>query len=154
MHTGTKWIGVTILNMSSRGLMLRIEGEVSRGTYVEVRRGRLTIVARVVWVKDGQLGMRTQDHIDIAAVVNEPRLSARPGPLTDSGLQAERRSDARRDAALSIASQAERSRTFASAFQFVAIAIAGSLASITLFGAVSQILTNVSDTIQKALSGG
>jgi hypothetical protein len=153
MYTGVEWIGVTILNMSSSGLTLRMEGVVPHGSYVEVRRGRLTIIARVVSIEDDHLGLVSQDHIEIDALVNEPRLSARPGVPKGQDTQAERRSMARHDAARRAASIAESSRTFASKFQFVSIVAAGSVVSIILFGIVGRLLISVSTTIRTALGG-
>jgi hypothetical protein len=152
MHTGADWVGVTILNMSSRGLMIQTDGQLTRGSYVEVRRGTQMIIGRVVWARDGRLGLRSQDQIDVAAIVNEPRLSSRPGALP--GKSAERRHAPRQIAAPTIAQRAERSRRFATAFQFISITVAGVGASVTLFVVVGQFLTGVSATIQTAMHGG
>src|SRR4051812_37335819 len=106
LHTGSAWVNATILNMSSRGLMLKAEAKLKRGDYVEIRRGTLIIIARVVWERGDHIGLRAQDQIDISAIVNEPRLSSRPQPSA-SQQQGERRRDASRTASESIVRRAE-----------------------------------------------
>ena len=41
------------------------------GAYVEVRRGRHVIIARVVWTKKHRFGVRTQDLLPIDAIARE-----------------------------------------------------------------------------------
>lgn len=149
MHTGTDWVDVTILNMSARGLMMRASCDVGRGSYVEVRRGTLTIVARVVWSRGGYFGLRSQDRIPIEDVVNEPRLLKRPGaaPTTQP---AERRGEARR----ALDARVKRSQNFARVFQFVAIGGAGAVAVAILAGTIGQLLMGMSATVQRAMGGG
>jgi hypothetical protein len=154
MRAGSEWIDVSILNMSSRGLMAKTEAQVKAGTYVEVRRGRLMIIARIVWVRGGSFGMRSQDRIDVAAVVQEPRLTSRPSAPSAASNTVERRSETRRAAAENIARRAERSRNFANAFQFIAIGGAGVAGCVTLVAVVAELLMGVSSTIQTALGGG
>lgn len=152
IYTGSAWTDATILNMSSRGLMLKIDAELKRGEYVEIRRGTLIIIARVIWVRDGHVGLRAQDEIDIAAIVNEPRLLSRPKALA-AGQAGERR-QASRVVPASIVQRAERSRAVARASQFIAICTVGIAASIVLVGTVGRFLMGVSATIQAAFHGG
>jgi hypothetical protein len=154
MQSGSAWADVTILNISSRGLMMRTMSELKRGDYVEVRRGTLIIIARVAWVRDGYVGLRSQDRIDISAVVNEPRLLSRPRSAAAPDQVAERRHDPSRVAAEDIAKRMERSRAFGSAFQFIALSGTAVAAAFVLGGFVSHFLTGVSATIQAALAGG
>jgi hypothetical protein len=148
MHTGAEWIDVTILNVSSHGLMMRAPCGLGRGSYVEVRRGTLTIVARVIWSRDEYLGLRSQDRLSAKDIVSEPRLIKRPDPAVVIN-QAERRSNARR----AIDARAERSQRFASAFQFAAIGGAGACAAVAVFSIVSNVLGGMSAMVRIALGG-
>lgn len=69
MCAGAAWQDVRILNMSSRGMMLRASASPVAGSYVEVRRAHHVIVARVVWSSKHQFGVRTQDSLSVEAVV-------------------------------------------------------------------------------------
>lgn len=123
MRLGTCWSDVCIHNLSTRGLMVHAEDVPERGTYVDIRRGTQTIIGRVVWRRGCYFGIRAQDRINIDAVISEPRLTARPAAA--SAGEAERRSSTRPASEASIARRAERSRMFASAFQFGVLVLAG-----------------------------
>lgn len=69
MRAGDDWRDVTILNASRHGLMLRSEEPMSRGSYIEVRRGAIVIVGRVVWSKAAHFGVRAQDVIDLPDLI-------------------------------------------------------------------------------------
>ena len=60
------WIDITILNISSRGLMARTDKVPAARSYVEIRRGAAAIVGKVVWQDDRHFGIRTQDRIGVA----------------------------------------------------------------------------------------
>lgn len=70
MLSGASWHDVCILNCSLHGLGIQCADAPQRGTYVEIRRGRQTIVARVAWSKGHRAGLRSQDPIVIAALVS------------------------------------------------------------------------------------
>lgn len=50
-----------ILDLSSRGLMIHASETVPGGSYLELRRGRHVIVARVVWSRDRRAGLQAQE---------------------------------------------------------------------------------------------
>jgi len=72
MRVGSAWNDVSIVDISSRGLALHAADPPPRGSYLEVRRGRHVIVARVVWAQQQKLGLRRQDPLAIDAIISEP----------------------------------------------------------------------------------
>ena len=95
MRSGTVWSDIDIKNMSCRGLMAETGEPPIPRSYVEVRRGTLVIVGRVVWAQGRKFGLHVQDDVDVDAIVNEPRLAARP---RSSGNESESPAERRRDA--------------------------------------------------------
>ena len=100
MHVGPSWIEVVIHNLSSGGALVASDEAPDRGTYVEIRRGRQTIIGRVVWRKDRFFGIQAQGRLDIAAIINEPRLPSRPRSANDPGSSYERRAQSRMESFL------------------------------------------------------
>jgi hypothetical protein len=128
MNCAGQWQDITIQNVSTRGLLARpAETVPKRGDYVEVRRGALKIVARVVWAAGPLFGARTQDAIDIAALT---AARAAPAPVsTESGTPvAERRNRPR------VEEIAARSQRHAALFQR-AVLLAGIVAVALVIGA-------------------
>ncbi|QOT71563.1 PilZ domain-containing protein [Sphingobium fuliginis] len=118
MRLGESWVEAVIHNLSSGGALVASDETPERGTYVEIRRGRLTIIGRVVWRKDRFFGIQAQGRLDIAAIINEPRLASRPRSANDPESSYERRAQPRADADARIARQLENSRRWSAAFQF------------------------------------
>ncbi|RZM10031.1 MAG: PilZ domain-containing protein, partial [Sphingomonas sp.] len=88
------WSDACVHNVSSRGMLMAADAAPRPGSYVEVRRGTLLIVGRVMWRQDRCFGIRTQDRISVDALVSEPR--RRTAPPRGDGLPAgERRADSR-----------------------------------------------------------
>jgi hypothetical protein len=56
---------VLVRNISPRGLLVSTNPSLKRGAYIEIRRDRQTIVARVMWAAGSFAGLRTQDPIDV-----------------------------------------------------------------------------------------
>lgn len=130
LNAGPKWVDAVILNVSSRGMLVRSEVAVEVGTYIDIRRGRQVIIGRAVWINGNQFGVRTQDKIDIEGLLGE--LSR---PSSADGARPERRADPQRGGAVMTAAQrAERNRQLGTLFQYfmiaaVALAAAGFAAS-------------------------
>lgn len=141
IRDGAGWSSASILNISSRGLLLHAPKTPRPGAYVEVAKGPHHIVARVVWVKQNHFGVCTQDMLPVAAMTAgvdagasgtveaapERRLK-RPEPTASERL--------------------ERSRRRASAMQFLWIAgisvAGGAVAFEAVKGALSRPLSAVS----------
>ena len=130
LNAGPKWVDAVILNISSRGMLVRSDVAMDTGTYIDIRRGRQVIIGRAVWTNGNQFGVRTQDKIDIEALLGE--LSR---PSSADGARPERRADPQRAApTMTAAQRAERNRHLGSLLQYalivaVALAAAGYAAS-------------------------
>lgn len=145
MRDGASWHDVCILNVSTRGLGIQTADPPLRGSYLEIRRGRHVIVARVVWAKGHRAGLRAQDSIFVDALVDEPvDLAARWGGSA-SGKPVERRRAPR-----PVQQRHEQSRLAGRAFEFLCFALVAGALGLTAFGAVEGALANPLSTIESA----
>lgn len=146
------WSDACIHNISSHGLLVGLDDAPATGTYIDIRRGTLVIVGRVVWSKLGFIGVRTQDVVSVTAVVSEPR-RGRPEIPDTKMPAADRRTHARLAAQGRIGREVERSRQRAMAFQFAALSIGG--AGVAIFAAmeVRQALASPMAMVGAALNG-
>ncbi|TCP34057.1 PilZ domain-containing protein [Sphingomonas sp. BK235] len=151
MRLGAKWVDVVIHNVSSRGLMGGCDEPPTTGSYVEIRRGTIVIVGRVQWAKGRFFGVKSQDRLSVKALVDEPRLASRPPQKTDDA--GERRAERRLTQEAQLARKVERSRAFASAFQFLMIAAAGITLAVIAAQGVYGVLSRPADAINAALAG-
>ena len=130
LNAGPKWVDAVVLNVSSRGMLVRSDVAIEVGTYIDLRRGRQVIIGRAIWANGNQFGVRTQDRIDIDALLGE--LSR---PSSADGMRPERRADPQRSGDTVVAAQrAERSRHMGRFLQYAtmtaaAVAAAGYAAS-------------------------
>lgn len=79
------WSDVSIRNVSGHGMMLHMSRPPVRGSYVELRRSDVVIVARVMWADGDRCGLRTQQRIDVQQLA-----TAHTAPIEQDG-QIERR---------------------------------------------------------------
>lgn len=116
---GLSWADVTVRNVSRRGMMLEMGSPPARGTFVELRRGKLIVVGQVLWARDQRCGLRAQDSIDITDFLAQRRASEawQPGH-PDRRVQPRRR----------LVDIALRSDTLARAGQWAGLSV------LTLFG--------------------
>lgn len=149
MRFGARWGDVNILDISSRGMLIQADSAPARGAYLEVRRGRHAIIARVVWTNDTRFGVCTQDRLSIEAIIREPDLSNSEArrPLQDAAPVERRAPDGRRSR-----ESHERSRLAGRVFEFLCIAIAGGGAALLGFGLVQQSLANPLRQVTAALA--
>jgi hypothetical protein len=150
MRANSDWCDVTICNVSSRGLMAKCAVSIAKGEYVEVRHRTSYIIGRIVWSHGMRFGIRTQDRIDIAALLSEATL-----PAENAGI--ERRSQ-RRDRPTpaskpDIAARAEASRQFARIFDWAILMVAAIVAGAFVFDAANTALKAPLDSAGMALSG-
>ncbi len=71
MKAGLEWHDTCILNISSRGMLLQAADPPALGSYLEIRRGALVIVARVMWSKHHRFGVKSQDALPVEAIVRD-----------------------------------------------------------------------------------
>ena len=115
-----------------------------RGTYVEIRRGLLIIIGRVMWSHEKRFGLRSQDLIDIEAIISP---SSQPSNAEHSA-----GGDRRRDPSRGLTLETEaRSRQFALLFQYAVFAGAAIAAAITAAALVGDVLSRPLQTLSKAL---
>ena len=144
MKTATGWQDVAIQNASALGLKISATEPVRRGDCIELRRASQIIVARIVWAQNGSYGLRTQDVVDIPALVNP---NAAKAEVAVAGFQADRRAKPRHE------DSAERSRTFAARFQWAAVGGAVMLAAGYLVTTVQEVLSSPLAAVSDALGG-
>jgi hypothetical protein len=138
------WSDVTICNLSDHGLMARCSDPPPRGSFIELRKGGVTIVGQVRWSRDQRIGVRTQDRIDVGAVLEE-------APAAGRGGRNERRSLAREAVAAPAkptpAELAMRSRRWSRVFDWAIIAAVGVVSAGVL---AEQVHTLFSAPLQQA----
>lgn len=114
INVDTRWYDACIHEIGSNSIVIATKASLRRGDNVQARRGTLTISGHVSWIRNGRIGIATQDSVSIGAMLDEPRHTARLAPSH------ERRTIAR----ASSATQAERNRQIGSAMQFAALTLA------------------------------
>jgi hypothetical protein len=145
MRDGVHWHDVCVLNMSAHGLGIQAAEPPERGTYVEICRGRHSIIARVAWSKGHRAGLRAQDAIFIPAFVSDSGDTAAARPAF-GGRPVERRRFAR-----TAGERHEHSRFRARSIEFACLALVGSALAMTLVGSVQQALARPLSRISQAL---
>lgn len=152
MRVGARWGDVRILNISSRGLLIQSPEPPPRGSYLEVRRGRHTIVARVVWASDQRFGVQTQDLLSVDAIVREPDHSApecRQPPAAEDAVERRARDPKR----VSSAQRHEGSRVLARLTEFACIAFAGAGAALMGYEIIGEMFARPMTEAVAALAG-
>jgi hypothetical protein len=135
-----------MLNVSSRGLGLSISAPPEPGTYVEIRRGRHIIVARVMWTEGVRCGLHTQDPISIDALIRESdSTETKPPPSTALEPRAERRRT------LALSRQHDRSRLAGRALEFAFFGFLGASAALVGFDLVKETVGRPLTEVQTAL---
>lgn len=143
------WSDVLIQNVSAHGMMMRTAKPPSPGSYIEVRKAAMVVVARAVWARDQFFGVRAQDRIELEELFDQAnqQMSAAMG-LT--GAKGDRRKQARTESA---AEKAERSRRFATLFQFGMLALAAGIAALMIAQGVVAVLHAPVAAVEAALDG-
>jgi hypothetical protein len=143
MRVGAGWDDACILDISSRGLMIRAQAPVARGSYVELRKGEHAIVARVVWQDERRLGLCTQDRLEVEQI-----LSGKPAAAVQLVSTKLRTSERR-----SVPRSHEESRTRARLFEFATVALFGASLAALAFTIVHDTLARPLELVREALGG-
>ncbi len=154
MKSAQGWGDVCIHNVSSRGMMIASDVALSPGAYIEIRRGQQTVIGRVVWQRERFSGVRTQDVIDVEALLREPRLqqpAQRRNPDMNPSPVAMPAND-RIAIEINAARRIERSQAISSRLQFSALCLFGLVAAIAIAMQVAQMLGNPMQQLDSALS--
>lgn len=144
LRDGLGWTSARILNVSSRGLLLRSPRAPRRGAYVEVCHGPHRIVARVMWVNRDRFGVHTQDCVAVDAIAGGPEaVGESGGAIPDS--RPKRREPTAEE-------RLERSRKRAGAIQFLWIVGLGAAGGAMVFDAVGGALSRPLSVVSAELS--
>jgi hypothetical protein len=142
MRGDTAWSEVCIRNVSSHGMMLEMSRPPAPGSYVELRRASVVVVARVMWSESDRCGLRTQAKVDLSALSGTPAASAPQEQL------AKDRSRGRFDP---LATAANRAAMIGRSMQFVCGAVFGallvSLLSLVAYQALSRPLSTIAGVL-------
>ena len=147
MRSGVSWHDVCILNLSRRGLGIQAAEPPQRGAYVEIRRGKHVIVARVMWTRGHRAGLHSQSLIFVRSLVRDE-------PANDGGRPAsaypgvERRREPR-----SLRERHERSRLAGRVMEFACVGLAASALGLTIVATVEQALARPIAQVRAALDG-
>jgi hypothetical protein len=137
---------VTILNVSTSGLMLSIGGPLREGSYVEVVRRSTSIVGRVVWVQDCRAGIMSRDRIDLHTLLSPEELKQAANLAGDPRIG--RRAA---DPAASTQEAAARSTRLGQVLQFtpvtVVLAIAGVILALIAYHALHTALFQIESAL-------
>jgi len=146
IRIGASWADVCILNISSRGLMVRADAPPPRGTYLELRRGARVIIGRVMWAQQDRFGLSTQDELDVESIIAVPDgdgvEDASPSAIAEAF---DRRATVRPATAF------ERSRQWSRAFDFACMTIFAVAGCVVAFGAVTQLLAEPMAAVELGL---
>ena len=145
MRDGAKWSDALILNISSRGLLVRSDQSPNRGSYLEIRRGAHVIVARVVWSNAGRFGVQTQD------LIPADRLTGDPDAAAAQSLSATGQGD-RRAAPRALEHRHQSSREKARAIEFAAISLTCALVALLIGSAMAEVVAKPLHAAQAALA--
>lgn len=144
VRTGAAWSDACILNISSRGLMLRSGSTLPEGSCVQVRRGDHVIVARVVWKDGSRVGLQSDERVPVEEIMSLSRSTALQLVASD-GAVVERRRQARPE-------QLD-ARLRGRAFEFLGIGAFGAALSLGLWAIAQQVLAAPIAQVEAALEG-
>ena len=141
------WSDARILNLSSRGLLVRVSETPPSGSYVEICRGTHRIVARVVWADNDRFGAHSQDAIAVDAIIGGD--DAAPAPAADAG------GDRRRTRRLpSLSERQEKSRRRSRQLEFICVTVFGCAAAAYAFDTVRETLSKPLSMVEARLGKG
>ena len=149
MRTGSSWSDVQIMNVSHRGLMISGPQLPTRGAYVEVRKGRQIIVARVVWSDRARIGVHTQEKVPVQNLIDEIGRAVEQSQ-TDGALKERREIVRPKDR---VSDLAARSRLQARALDFGIVLVLAITGAWLAFDAVTSVISAPMATIETALIG-
>ena len=145
IKAGATWHDACILNISSRGMLMQAGVPPVRGSYLEIRRGPVVVVARVMWTKQHRFGIKSQDVLSIDSIVCETP-SAAP---RENCPPPERRAAGRPSLPTN-----ERSRIHGRIMEYGFAAALAVAAAVFAAGQVYSILARPADAVGAALAGG
>ena len=140
MRSPSGWSDACILNISSTGLMVYSDGAAEPGHTVELRRGGQLVIARVVWRRNQRMGLASHDPVPVEDIISSETADA--ARTTAEGFHVERRRQPR---------DPEKSRQTGRAFEFLSLAVAGTLLAGAAGAFVYDALVRPAHAVQAAL---
>ena len=141
MLSGASWHDVCIVNCSLHGLGSQAAEAPTRGAYVEIRRGKQVIIARVAWSKGHRAGLRSQDPIFVAALAS--------GNDTAPDVNATQRTE-RRSLPRTIAARLADSRIAGRTIEFACFVMAAMFAGYAALSAIGEAFAKPLMAVQAA----
>ena len=143
MRSDSGWSDACILNISSRGLLVRSGRPAVRGSVIELRHRDYAIVGRVVWSDGAHAGLQAEERVPVEQILS---FSQAPSlQLTAvNGRPVERRKRPRSH---------EDNRVRGRLFEFSAVAILAALVAGFAFDLVHDALSRPFQQVQAALGG-
>jgi hypothetical protein len=137
------WSDARILNLSSRGMLVRSSPAPARGAYVEICKGSHRIVARVVWAEQDRFGAQAQDTISVGAIA----AGEDPPPVAASG-NGDRRRRPRQEGP---ADRHDRSRQASRRMEFACVTLFAFTAAFFAFDTVKETLAKPLGLVEATL---
>jgi hypothetical protein len=144
IKVGVGWHDGCILNVSSRGLLLQAADPPPRGSYLEIRRGALVIVARVVWTKSHRFGVKSQDALPVKSILRDVEV-----PATGEGVRVGERRQAGRTGLPTRVRSRHQGRAIEYGFVLALVAAAAGVAA----SEVHAVLSAPAEVVTAALDG-
>lgn len=136
MRLDQGWSDVCIRNVSASGMMLQAGSPPPRGTYVEISRATLTVVARVVWSSGHRFGVKAQSPLNIADIIGQRDKSQIDYQNVIRSKPTFERHMKQRVTQAELRQSAERNRLIARVAEFAAVGIAVAAGALLLGDAV------------------
>lgn len=143
MRTDSGWSDACILNISSRGLMIRSRRPAVHGSMIEVWHGEHVIVARVVWRDGPHAGLQAEQRLPVEQILSLGQAPALQLTAVN-GRRAERRKRPRSH---------EDNRARGRLFEFAAVAVLAASVAGFAFDIVHDALAKPLAAVQTALGG-
>jgi hypothetical protein len=141
MRGRSGWSDACILNVSRRGLLVYSSGSAGPGSFVEIRRGGQLVVARVIWRRNGRIGLHSPEPVRVDDIITTE--TAASAVQSSAGHIPVDRRRAGRDP--------DRSRQHGRAMEFLAIVLAGTALAGAAVAAVEDALATPLATVRTAL---
>ena len=71
VRTDSGWTDATVRNLSKRGMKLHCLEGLQRNQFVEVARGQLRVIGRVVWNDGRMCGVHARETVDIPGLIDQ-----------------------------------------------------------------------------------
>jgi len=144
MRTSAGWSDACILNVSSRGLLIRANQTVAEGSNIELRHREHVIVAQVIWRSGLRAGLHAEDWVPVDEILILSHSSALQLTAGSCG-GVERRQQPRTH---------DDSRFLGRMIEFASVAVIAITLSGGLFSLVVRALDEPMARIRLALDGG